>query len=357
MKRLSLLLLIAALAPACRKPADSAAPKPASGQTQVSASPATPGSQSAAAPAAPAAPVAPKPVPAQIPAVLARVNGEAIEKWEFDNAVKSVEQRAGGPVPAERRDEILRGVLDQLITLHLLAQESKARNLPVTDADVDGQLAMIKKNYPNEEAFNKDVAAQGMTLDQVKMQTRQRLFAQKLVESEPAGKTAVSDAEVDKFYKDNPERFKQPDAVHASHILIALPPNATPAQKAQAKAMAQDTLNKVKAGGDFATLARERSNDGSAQNGGDLGFVPRGQTVPPFEDAAFKLKPGAVSGIVETQFGYHIIKSHEQRAARTVPFAEVSGQIKQFLEQQQRQTKMEQFVNDTKAKAKIEVLL
>ena len=103
-------------------------------------------------------------MPAQIPAVLARVNGEAIEKWEFDNAVKSVEQRAGGPVPAERRDEILRGVLDQLVTLHLLAQESKGRHIEVSDADIDGQIARIKQNYPNEEAFNKDVAAQGMTM-------------------------------------------------------------------------------------------------------------------------------------------------------------------------------------------------
>ncbi len=297
-------------------------------------------------------------MPAQIPAVLARVNGEAIEKWEFDNAVRSVEQRAGGPVPAERRDEILRGVLDQLVTLHLLAQESTGRKIEVTDADIDGQIAKFKQNYPNEEAFNKDVAAQGMTVLQLKSQTRQRLLAQKLVESpDVTGGVQVSDPDIDTFYKQNPERFKQPESVHASHILIGLPQNATPQQKTQARVAAQDTLTKIKGGADFATLARERSNDSSSQNGGDLGFIPRGQTVAPFEEAAFKLKPGGVSGIVETQFGYHIIKVHEHRAPRTVPFAEVSGQIKQFLEQQQKEAKLQQFVDAAKSKAKIQILV
>ena len=300
----------------------------------------------------------PKPMPAQIPMVLARVNGEPIEKWEFDNAVRGVEQRAGGPVPAERRDEILRGVLDQLVTLHLLAQESRGRKIEVTDADIDSQIARFKQNYPNEEAFNKDVAAQGMTPTQLRSQTRQRLQAQKLVEStEVTGGVQVSDPDVDTFYKQNPDRFQQPESVHASHIMIGLPQNATPTQKAQAKATAQDTLAKLKAGADFATLARERSNDSSAQNGGDLGLIPKGRTPGPFDEAAFTLKPGTISGIVETPFGFHIIKVHEHRAARTVPFAEVSGQIKQFLEQQQREVKLQQFVENAKTKAKIEMLV
>jgi len=352
MKHLSFLLVIVVMTFGCKKAA------PAGSTTQTTAPAAQTTASASAAPAAPVPPAGPKPMPAQIPTVLARVNGEAIEKWEFDNAVKSVEQRAGGPVPAERRDEILRGVLDQLVTLHLLAQESKGRHIEVSDADIDGQIARIKQNYPNEEAFTKDVAAQGMTMDMLKSQTRQRMLAQKLVESpDVTGGVQVPDPDVDAFYKQNPDRFKQPESVHASHILIGLPQNATVQQKTQARAAAQDTLTKIKAGGDFAALARERSNDSSGQNGGDLGFIPRGQTVAPFEEVAFKLKPGAVSGIVETQFGFHIIKVHERRAARTVPFAEVSGQIKQFLEQQQKEQKLQQFVEGAKSKAKIEMLV
>lgn len=296
-------------------------------------------------------------MPAQIPPVLARVNGEAIEKWEFDNAVKGVEARAGGPVPVEKRDEVLRGVLDQLVAFHLLAQESRARKLDVPDTDVDSQIGQIRAGFPNEDAFAKGLAQQGMTLDQLKAQTRTRMAVAKVIESEVASKVSVQDAEVDAFYKQNTDRFKQDESVHASHILIGLPQNATAVQKAAARASAQAALKKIRGGADFAEVAKAASNDSSAQNGGDLGFVPRGQTVPAFEEAAFALKPGAVSGVVETQFGFHIIKVHEKRAARTAPFTEVSGQIKEFLTQGQREKQLEQFIEATKAKSKIELLV
>src|SRR5438128_10407745 len=113
---------------------------------------ATPASNSAASTAShvpagqPGQPVATapiKPMPAQIPAVLARVNGEAIERWEFDNALKRIEARAGGQVPPEKRDEVLRSVLDQLVAYHLLAQESRARKLAIGDQDVDARLGEI----------------------------------------------------------------------------------------------------------------------------------------------------------------------------------------------------------------------
>src|SRR4029077_1229518 len=99
------------------------------------------------------APNAVKPMPAQLPDVLARVNGEAVERWEFDNAVKRIESRAGGPVPPDRRDEILRGILDQLVSYHLLAQESRARKLAVADQDVEARVAEIRKNFPDDTTF------------------------------------------------------------------------------------------------------------------------------------------------------------------------------------------------------------
>src|SRR4051812_22382036 len=95
---------------------------------------------SATAPA-PGTPVPLKPMPAQIPAVVARVNGETIQKWEFDDAVHRMEARAGAPIPSEKRDELLRGVLDQLVAYHLIAQESRARKMGPSDADVDGRIA------------------------------------------------------------------------------------------------------------------------------------------------------------------------------------------------------------------------
>src|SRR6185295_277499 len=111
-----------------------------------------------AAPGSPAAPAAVKPMPAQMPAVVARVNGETIERWEFENAVKRVEARAGGPVPPEKRDEVLRDVLDQLVAYHLLAQESRARKMEVSDKDVEARLAQIRQSFPNEDAFKQGLA-------------------------------------------------------------------------------------------------------------------------------------------------------------------------------------------------------
>src|SRR5712671_3392908 len=95
------------------------------------------------------APLVLKPMPPQIPDVLARVNGEKIERWEFDNAVKRMEARAGGPVPPEKRDEVLRGVLDQLVAFHLLAQESRTRKIAIADQDVEARLAEIRKSFPS----------------------------------------------------------------------------------------------------------------------------------------------------------------------------------------------------------------
>ncbi len=351
MKRTLMLLCVAPLAiwsVSCKK---AEAPKPA----PVAATAAVP---AGAPPGVPGAPAIPKAMPPQIPDVLARVNGEKIERWEFDNAVKRVEARAGGPVPPDKRDEVLRGVLDQLVAYHLLAQESRARKLAVADADVEARLAEIRKGFPTEEAFKQGIAAQGLTLEQLKSQAKTSLEVAKVIETEVNAKVAVQDPEVKGFYDQNLEKFKQGDTVHAAHILIGLPQGATPEQKAQAKTKAATVLKTVKAGGDFATLAQANSSDtGSAQNGGDLGFFPKGQMTPAFEEAAFKLKPGTVSPLVETPFGFHIIKVIERRQPRTAPFAEVSGQIKEFLTQGQRGQKLEQFVEQVKAKGKIEILV
>jgi peptidyl-prolyl cis-trans isomerase C len=348
MKRILTLFCVAPLAlwsVSCKK---AEAPKPAA----AAAVPAN------APPGVPGAPAVPKPMPPQIPDVLARVNGEKIERWEFDNAVKRMEARAGGPIPPDKRDQVLRGVLDQLVAYHLLAQESRARKLAVADTDVDARLADIRKGFPTEEAFKQGIAAQGLTLEQLKSQAKTSLEVAKVIETEVNSKVAVQDPEVKGFYDQNLEKFKQGDTVHAAHILIGLPQGATAEQKTEAKTRAAAVLKTVKAGGDFATLARANSSDqGSAQNGGDLGFFPKGQMTPAFEEAAFKLKPGTVGALVETPFGFHIVKVIERRAPRTATFVEVSGQIKDFLTRGQQEQKLEQFVEQVKAKGKVEILV
>jgi peptidyl-prolyl cis-trans isomerase C len=314
------------------------------------AAPGTPGAPEAAPPAAPPA----KPVPAVLPAVVARVNGVAIASAELEKAIRNLEANVGNQIPAERRNEVYRGILDQLVEMRLLEQEAAARNIKATDAEVAQGIDEMKKQAPNAEAFAKALASRKMTEADLRAEARQRLAVDKLLTAEVEPKAAVTDADIADFYKKNPQFFMQPEAMRASHILLKAD---TPEAKTAARAKAQDLLTQIKGGADFAALAKQHSNDGSAASGGDLGFFPRGQMVKAFEDAAFALKPGEVSPIVESEFGYHIIKAAEHRDARTVPLAEVSDRIAQALRQQKQQQLAQEYVQSLKTRGKVEILM
>ena len=235
MKRALPVALMIVLAVACRKsasPVASAEPLAPAESAASAAASARPPRQ----PTAPAAPVQPptpaKPVPAQLPAVVATVDGEKIERWELEGAIKAVEARAGSPIPADKRDEVLRGLIDQLVAYHVLAHEAHDRKLDATEAEVTARLAQIKGGFPNEQAFQEALKAQSMTLERLQQQTRMGMQINKIIEAEVASKISVQDAEVDAFYKQNRPQFEQGESVHASHILIMAPQAADAATEA-----------------------------------------------------------------------------------------------------------------------------
>jgi peptidyl-prolyl cis-trans isomerase C len=327
-----------------------------SNSSTAAASPAA--SLSPAGGQAAAAPAAPKPVPAQLPDVVARVNGEDVTKTDFDRAVQTLEARAGGPIPSEQRDQVLRGVLDQIIGYKVLVQEARSRHVEVPESDVDARLAQIRGQFPTEAAFTQMLSQRNLTVEQVTSDAREDMSISKMIDGEIAAKIAVTPEQVTDFYAKNPDQFKQGESVRASHILIGVPRGADAATREQARAKAEQVLTDVKAGKDFAALAKDVSADtGSAVNGGDLGFFQQGQMVGPFNDAAFSLAPGATSDLVETEFGFHIIKVAEKKTGRTIPLEEVKPQVEQYLERMNRQQQTEVFVNGLKAKGKIEVLI
>jgi peptidyl-prolyl cis-trans isomerase C len=345
------MLVVATLAgaAACRKP-------PASSSSTTTSSPSgtsVPAGQTAQ----PAAPAPPKPMPAELPAILARVNGEEITKVDFDRLITNMEASARQPVPAERRDEIFRKALDELVTYKILSQETRARKIAVTDEEVESTIKQMRSQLPNEQEFKKALAARGVTLEKLKSDTRLDIGINKMMEAEAGTQPAPGDAQVREFYDKNPDKFKQDEACRASHILFKVEESADAATKKKAKDQAEGVLKEARAGADFAELAKKYSADGSAQQGGDLNFFTKGQMVPAFDQAAFALKPGQISDIVTTQFGYHIIKVTERRAASTVPFEQVSARIKEYLTEQQKQHKVEAFIELLKQKAKIEVLV
>jgi peptidyl-prolyl cis-trans isomerase C len=179
----------------------------------------------------------------------------------------------------------------------------------------------------------------------------------KMVEAEVNPKVTVDDSAVKTFYDQNPQQFQQPEAWRASHILIKVDQGAPDPQKKEARAKAESILKQVQGGGDFAALAKQHSQDGSAQAGGDLNYFQKGQMVAPFEQAAAALKPGEVSGVVETQFGYHIIKLTDHKDPRQVPLAEAAPRIGEFLKMRGQQQKAGEFIESLRSKSKIEVLI
>jgi peptidyl-prolyl cis-trans isomerase C len=334
------LIVLACAASACNRAAEE---KPETTAAQ-------PGS---AAAAEPPAPEPPKPVPDVIPAVVARVNGVEIPKTDFDRLIKQMEMQAGQPVPANRRDEIYRAMIDRLVTYTVLVQEAKARNIEVPAAEAkqvsDAKIAELRQQIPDQTAFEKALAERNMTLDRLRADIRNDLAINKLMEAELAGVPAITDTDVKEFYDTNPDEFS---GLRASHILIR-PQGADEASKNKARTTATDVLKQARSGADFAELARKHSADGSAQQGGDLGFFTKASMVPEFSEAAFALQPGQISEVVETQFGFHVIKAMERK---DVPLEEASPKIRDFLTAKRRDERQQAFVTQVKNKSKIEVL-
>ena len=299
-----------------------------------------------------------KPLPAQLPDVLARVNGETVTREELEDYVQNLEGRAGGPVPAEQRDRVYRDVLDQLVGYKLLLQEARARKVAVPETEVDARIDEVRKQFPSEDLFMQTLIDRKMTVAQIKEDARKDIAIARLIESAIAEKVGVKPEQVEEFYKNNPDQFKQPERVRASHILISVPEGAAAAARAQAKTKAEQILKDVRAGRDFAALAKQHSQDpGSAVNGGDLGFFPQGQMVGPFNDVAFSLKPGATSDLVETQFGYHIIRVAEKQPERTISLDEVRPRLEQYLQDLNKESETEAFVKALRARGKVEILV
>jgi peptidyl-prolyl cis-trans isomerase C len=201
------------------------------------------------------------------------------------------------------------------------------------------------------------LSSSNLTEADLKSHMKRGIAVEQLVDREIVQKITVSDKEIRDYYDSNLARFKQPDQVKASHILITVDPKADEAEKAKARKQIETIQKKVKKGEDFEALAKEHSGCPSSTKGGDLGYFGQGQMVKPFEDAAFALEPGQVSDIVETRFGYHLIKVTDKKPAMTTPFEEVKERISEHLKQQQVRAKVLAFVEDLRGKAKVETFL
>ena len=196
-----------------------------------------------------------------------------------------------------------------------------------------------------------------LTEAEVRTQIQRGLAIRGLIDKEVAAKVVVTEEETKAYYTGNPQLFKQPEQVKASHILIKVEPNADDAAKEAARNKISEVRQKLSAGGDFAELAKEYSEGPSGPRGGDLGYFRRGQMVKPFEDAAFSMQVDQVSELVETRFGYHLIKVYEKTPEKTLTYDEVKEKISERLKREKIQKGAQEYVENLKKDAKIEKLL
>jgi peptidyl-prolyl cis-trans isomerase C len=298
------------------------------------------------------------PVPSVLPDVVARVNDDNIAGSELQLAVTRLESQMGAPLSDEERSHVIREVLGQLIAYRLLTQEATTQGLDASEGEIDAELALAQARFPSAEVFEQALAEQETTLDSFRTETRRQIAVGRLIEAEVTSKVVVTPEDVTAFYEENPEEFEEGAQVQASHILIAVATGAEDAVRAAARERAEQLLVDINAGSDFAALAREVSDDpGSGAMGGDLGFFGEGAMVPEFEQAAFTLQPGETSGLVETQFGYHIIRVVERLAPQAIPLNDVRVQLEQFLQGRNQQDATQAYINALRERGTVDILI
>ncbi|MBI2548615.1 peptidylprolyl isomerase [Candidatus Woesearchaeota archaeon] len=265
------------------------------------------------------------------PEEAATVNGEVITIDELELEYNRI-------APFYQQTMTKSELLEQLIGQRLLVQEAKAKGFSANKEEVDDFLRNLLLQFPSPETFTELLHQQNLTLEDFKEKIAIQITVAKYLNETIFKSIIVNDDTAQAYYDNNSAFFSaQEGQIRARHILVA------------DEEEANKLRTRLEEGEDFALLAQKNSIDGSARNGGDLGFFGKGQMVPEFEKAAFALAVGEISDVTQTQFGYHII----QREADTIPFEEVEEGITTYLAQQEQQLKLAELLEDLKEKADI----
>ncbi|UKS26321.1 peptidyl-prolyl cis-trans isomerase [Paenibacillus sp. HWE-109] len=229
--------------------------------------------------------------------------------------------------------------LDSLITEELINQESQKSGIQVTDADIQAELTKVQSSYGSDTEFQQALTSYGMTLDDLKKNMKTQVLLKKIL----APQVTITDDDIKKYYDANLESLKTPEQVQVSHIAVAT--------KEEADALAAA----LKAGGDFAALAKEKSLDAATKDkSGELGYIAKGSADAAFETAAFAMKVGANSDPIPTSTGYDIIKVTDHKMAATPTLEEKKESIKQSLTDEKLSTLASSWLEEQKGKSTVE---
>lgn len=296
----------------------------------------------------------------QAESAIAIVNGtklyESDLKWQMETIQKS---SPGSDQSPEATQGLRKTALQELIGFELLYQDSLSLGTAEVDKankEAEDMIASAEKQFGSKEKLAEQLAKDGLTLDRVRHVLKKNLLIQAEVEKRIIPKVTVTEADVQAYYEANKDRLKHDGLVGARHILIKFPPGATEEQKKAALEKIQALRKEIAGGKDFGEVAKANSDCPSRERGGDLGYFPKGAMVPEFEKAAFSLKEGELSGVVETSYGYHLILVYGKKPAGTVPLAEVRGQIEKDLKERKTFEAMNAQIQKLQKTAKVQIL-
>jgi peptidyl-prolyl cis-trans isomerase SurA len=292
--------------------------------------------------------------------IVATIDGDPVTQFELDKFRDQQHARAataGVDAAAEPTDQ--KALLDELVLEKIIDKQIKSQGLTASEQQVDNYIANIRgRNNLNDAQLRAALAQQGMTWDQYRAQVKGDIERASLINREIRAKVNVSPEEIERYYNAHIDQYGKPASVKARLISLLVPADATADQKAEIKDKAEQLREQAADGKDFAELAKKNSQGPGAEEGGDIGEIARGQMIKEFEDAAFSLKPGQVSKVIETDTGYHILKVEQQAGDSHRDLKEVSDDIREQLYKENMEERYDRWLKqDLRARHHVEIML
>ena len=292
--------------------------------------------------------------------VVATVNGVIITLSTVQERAAILQQQlktSGTPIKMGEKEFLLK-TLDSIIEEKLQLQEAKRARLDVNEAAVQAALdEILKKNKITTEQMEEMLLLEGRSMEQYKDHIREQIMTSKVMQYHMGKFGKVSDKQIKKYYFQHQKDFWQSKKPFVRHILFIAEEDALAEVKASKREQALQVLEEIRTGADFIELAKKHSEDVSASSGGEVGWLTKGHLVPEFETVAFRLKSGEVSDIVESRYGYHIIKVDKISSGKSESLENVKEKIRQILDFEARQKKYKDWIDDMKKDSMIQITL
>jgi len=292
--------------------------------------------------------------------IVAKVNDEIITFSELEKVVFSMEKVNTGDESEKRRifNKAKKNVLNKIIEQKLQLHYAKLNRLEASKNDIDNAIEDIKtKNNFSDELFKTTLEREGLTFKIYRDSLKQQITLSKVLNAEVRSRIKINEKEVESYYLKNKKKFLKPLEIKAYHIIFVVSDKDTKAKTMKQKKKALRVLKLARKGDDFIELARTHSEGPSKNSGGDLGWVKKGAMISSFEDAAFSLRKGEISGLVKTDYGYHIIKVVDRRKAKNGTLDEARDEIKNVLFKNKYEDIYDKWMGELKKNAFIEVYL